>query len=375
MIQNKNIRIVIVGCGFGGLTLSKKLNKLNVEVLLIDKNNYHTFQPLLYQVATGGLEAENIVYPLRKIFRKYKNVFFRMAEVLSVNESEKTVRTNIGDISYDYLVLAIGSTNNFFNFEQVKDKILPLKSLTDAFNLRSSIMHNLECSLIIENIQDQEEIINIAIIGGGPTDLELAGAIAEMKKYVLPLDFPELDLSRMHLYLFEASSRLLNVMSENASEHGLRYLENLGFSVKISTLVKSYDGRQHILENGETFRTDTVIWTAGVKAAKIDGLGQDNYLPNGRLQIDTHNNLINNRNIFAIGDVAACISDDHPNGLPMLAPVAIQQAKQLAINFKLLLVEKSLIPFLYKNKGVMATIGRKRAVVDFPKWKFQGWFA
>jgi NADH dehydrogenase len=375
MSRNKTPRIVIVGCGFGGLTLAKKLSKLKVEVILIDKNNYHTFQPLLYQVATGGLEAENIVHPIRKIFRKHKNVIFRMAEVISVIDSENKVQTNIGDIPYDYLVLAMGSTNNYFNFEPVRDKLFPLKSLTDALNLRSIIMQNLERSLVIENAGDQEETVNVAIIGGGPAGLEMAGAIAEMKKFVLPLDFPELDLSRMHIVLFEASRRLLSVMSENASEHAFRYLKNMGVTIKLSTLVKSYDGNRLMLEDGETFRTETVIWTAGVKAIKITGLDQENYLPNGRLRIDEYNKLKNKQNVFAIGDAAARIDDDHPGGLPMLAPVAIQQAEQLAINIRLLLAGKPLIPFAYKNKGVMATIGRKRAVADFHGWEFQGWFA
>jgi len=368
-------KIVIVGCGFGGLTLAKKLSKLNVHILLIDKNNYHTFQPLLYQVATGGLEAENIAYPIRKIFRRYKNVFFRMAEVFSVNEAEKKVITNIGSITYDYLVLAIGSTNNYFNFEKVKNKILPLKSLTDAFNIRSFIMQNLERSLLVKNVEDQEEVVNVAVIGGGPAGIEVAGAIAEMKKYVLPLDFPELNLSRMHIFLFEAAPRLLSVMSDEASKHAFKYLKDLGVIIKISTHVKDYDGSQLFLEDGKSFRTDTVIWTAGVKPVKISGLKQTSFLPGDRLKIDEYNRLIDSSNIFALGDVAACISEGYPRGLPMLAPVAMQQAKHLANNFKLLLSENPLIPFIYKNKGVMATIGRKRAVVDLPRWRFQGIFA
>jgi NADH:quinone reductase (non-electrogenic) len=373
--QSIQTKIVIVGCGFGGLTLAKKLSKLDVKIVLIDKNNYHTFQPLLYQVATGGLEAENIVYPVRKIFRKYKNVFFRMAEVKAVNDEEKKIITNIGDITYDYLVLSAGSTNNFFNFEPVKDKILPLKTLTDAFNLRSFIMFNLERSLNIENAQEQEDLINIAIIGGGPAGLELAGSIAEMKKSVLPLDFPELDLSRMHICLFEAAPHLLNVMSEEASEHAYKYLDKMGVIIKLSTKVKSFNGKQLMLENGDTFMTETVIWTAGVKATRISGLMEESYLPNGRLHVNEYNRLLKSQNIFALGDIAANPDPENLNGLPMLAPVAIQQADQLALNFKNLLTGKKLIPFKYKNKGLMATIGRKRAVVDLPNWKFQGLIA
>jgi NADH:ubiquinone reductase (H+-translocating) len=372
---NKTPRIVILGCGFGGLTLAKELSKLKVEILVVDKHNYHTFQPLLYQVATGGLEADNIVYPVRKIFRKMNNVFFRMAEVISVDEKEKMVRTSIGNLSYDYLVLAMGSTNNYFDFEPVKDQLLTLKSLTDAYNIRSQLMQNLERALIIENPQKQEEAINVAIIGGGPAGLELAGAIAEMKKYVLPRDFPELNLSRMHIYLFEAAPRLLSGMSNKAANHAYKYLEKLGIIIKTSALVKNYDGSLLILENGESIKADTAIWTAGVKPVMIAGIEQDGYLSGKRLQVDEFNRLAGSHHIFAIGDLAAHGSESHPKGLPMLAPVAIQQAKHLAKNFKLLLSGKSLVPFVYKDKGVMATIGRKRAVVDLPKWKFQGLFA
>ena len=368
-------QIVIVGCGFGGITLAKQLSKLKVNITIIDKNNYHTFQPLLYQVATGGLEAENIAYPVRKIFRRHKNIIFRMAEVISVNESEKKVVTTSGSISYDYLVLAIGSTNNYFNFETIKNKLLPLKSLTDALNMRSLLMQNLERSLTILNREEQEEAVNVAIIGGGPAGLEIAGAIAEMKKYVLPLDFPELDLDRMHIYLFEASTRLLSGMSDKASENAYKYLEKTGVIIKTATRVKSFDGKQLFLENGESFRTDTVIWTAGVKPVKISGLKETSYLKSERLCIDEYNRVVESNNIFALGDVAACITEEHPKGLPMLAPVAIQQAKHLAENLKLLLSEKTMQPFVFKNKGVMATIGRKRAVVDLPKWKFHGFFA
>jgi len=373
--RNRDPRIIIVGCGFGGLTLAKELSRYNVEILLLDKHNYHTFQPLLYQVATGGLEADNIVYPVRKIFRKKQRVFFRMAEVISINETEDMVHTTIGNLSYDYLVLAMGSTNNYFDFEPVKDRLLTLKSLTDAFNIRSQIMQNLERALIIENPQELEETINVAIIGGGPAGLELAGAIAEMKRYVLPKDFPELDLSRMHIYLYEASPRLLSVMSGEASDHAYRYLENLGIIIKTSTRVKSYDGSQLLLENGDNIRADTVIWTAGVKPVFISGIEQEGYSAGRRLQVDSYNRLIGSNHIFAIGDVAACSSESHPKGLPMLAPVAIQQAIHLSMNFRRLFSGKHLVPFSYKDKGVMATIGRKRAVVDLPKWKFQGLFA
>jgi len=373
--QSKTPRILIVGCGFAGLTLAKKLSRLEVEVLVLDKHNYHLFQPLLYQVATGGLEADNIAYPVRKIFRKMNKVFFRMAEVISIHQQERRVETSIGDLSYDFLVLAMGSTNNYFDFESVKDKLLPLKSLTDAFRIRSQIMQNLERALMIKDPMEQEKAVNVAIIGGGPAGLELAGAIAEMKKYVLPLDFPELNLSRMHIYLFEAAPRLLSAMSEEASEHACKYLENLGVLIKTSTTVKRFDGKQLVLGNGDAVASDTVIWTAGVKPVRIEGIEQEAYLAGKRLQVDAFNRLIGSTDVFALGDAAAASSDSHPRGLPMLAPVAIQQAEHLVKNFRLLISGKPMLPFTYKDKGAMATIGRKRAVVDLPKWKFQGLFA
>jgi len=375
MNQQKRDRVVIVGCGFGGLTLAKKLSKLPLEVLLIDKNNFHTFQPLLYQVATGGLEAENIVYPVRKIFRKHPHVFFRMAEVTSVRVEEKLVTTTIGDITFDYLVMAQGSTDNYFSFESAKHLFFPLKSLSDALNLRNTIMQNLERSLVARNTQEREEAVNIAIVGAGPTGLELAGAIAEMKKYVLPLDFPELDLSIMHIYLFEAAPRILGSMSESASAHALDYLVRLGVELRTTTRVTGYDGHQLLFESGESIPTSTVIWTAGVKALDIKGFPETSYLKNGRLKVDEFNRILNCRDIFAIGDAAAHTNDSFPNGMPMLAPVAIQQAKQLADNLRRLIQGKPMVPFVFRDKGVMATIGRKRAVADLRGWKLHGMFA
>lgn len=375
MNQKKRDRLVIIGCGFGGLALAKKLSMLPLEILVIDKNNFHTFQPLLYQVATGGLEAENIVYPVRKIFRKHPRIFFRMAEVTSVRVEEKLVTTTIGEIAFDYLVMAQGSTDNYLSFEPDKHLFFPLKSLSDALNLRSKIMQNLERSLVTRNYQEREEAVNIAIVGAGPTGLELAGAIAEMKKYVLPLDFPELDLSIMHIYLFEAAPRILGSMSESASAHALDYLVRLGVELKTETRVTGYDGHQLLFESGESILTSTVIWTAGVKAMEIKGFPGTSYLKNGRLKVDEFNRVLNCRDIFAIGDAAAHASDSFPKGMPMLAPVAIQQAKQLAGNIGRLIQGKPMVPFAFRDKGVMATIGRKRAVADLRSWKLHGLFA
>ncbi|SFW19944.1 NAD(P)/FAD-dependent oxidoreductase [Cellulophaga fucicola] len=367
-------RVVVIGAGFGGITIAKAFKNKNVDVRLIDQNNYHNFQPLMYQIATGGLEPDSIAYPVRRIFRGYKNVTFRMANVVSVNPETKELETSIGTINYDYLVIATGSQNNFFNFEPIKDELLTLKSIPDALNLRSYIFQNLEKALAKKDKEPLDEILNIAIVGGGPAGLELAGALAEMKKHVLPKDFPDLDISKMSINLYEASPNLLNAMSKEASAKSLTYLTNLGVNVHLNSRVSSYKDNKLEIDD-KSFYTDTVIWTAGVKAAPIDGLPNDSIIRGNRIAVDKYNRILQTDNIFAIGDVAAHISNEEPNGLPMLAPVAQQQGTHLAKNIINLCDNKPLQPFEYKNKGVMATIGRKKAVVDLPKWKFQGTFA
>lgn len=367
-------RVVVIGAGFGGITIAKAFKNKNVDVRLIDQNNYHNFQPLMYQIATGGLEPDSIAYPVRRIFRGYKNVTFRMANVVSVNPVTKELETSIGTINYDYLVIATGSQNNFFNFEPIKEELLTLKSIPDALNLRSYIFQNLEKALAKKDKEPLDEILNIAIVGGGPAGLELAGALAEMKKHVLPKDFPDLDISKMSINLYEASPNLLNAMSKEASAKSLTYLTNLGVNVHLNSRVSSYKDNKLEIDD-KNFYTDTVIWTAGVKAAPIDGLPNDSIIRGNRIAVDKYNQVLQTDSIFAIGDVAAHISDEEPNGLPMLAPVAQQQGTHLAKNIINLCDNKPLQPFKYKNKGVMATIGRKKAVVDLPKWKFQGTFA
>ncbi|WP_228851441.1 NAD(P)/FAD-dependent oxidoreductase [Aegicerativicinus sediminis] len=368
-------KIVIVGSGFGGLELAKSLKNKEGQVLVIDRNNYHNFQPLLYQVATGGLEPDSIAYPIRRVFRNNKNISFRMAEVKSVDIDKSSVETSIGEFQYDYLVIATGSTNNFFNFEPQKDKLLTLKTVPDALNMRSYIFQNLEKALAKDRDESIEEIMNIAIVGGGPAGIELAGALAEMKHYVIPKDFPDLDTSRMSINLYEAAPKLLAVMSEEASQKSLEYLKKLGVSVFLNAKVASYDGTTVKMEDGTTFDTDTVIWTAGVKASPIEGLPKDSLVGGNRISVDKINRVKGTKNIFAIGDVAACVTDENPKGLPMLAPVAQQQGRLLAKNIIRLVNKEEPEEFSYFNKGMMATVGRNKAVVDLPKWKFQGFFA
>ena len=367
-------KVIIIGAGFGGIALAKALHKKPYEVLLLDKNNYHTFQPLLYQVATGGLEPDSIAYPVRRILRGFKNVHFQMAEVLTIELNTQIVKTTVGTFNYDFLVIATGSTNNFFNFNPVSDFLLPLKSMANALNIRSFIMQNFEQIIAADDSDEQTELMNIAIIGGGPAGIEMAGALAEMKHYVLPKDFPQIDFNNMTISLFEAAPKLLSNMSNAASKNALKYLQKLGIDVKLDSRVKDYDSHTVLLEDGSKFQTNTVIWTAGVKANLINGIPNEVLLA-GRIAVNEFNQVKGFENIFAIGDVAACVDKDNPKGLPMLAPVAMQQADLLAKNMVRLAKDKDLKPFKYVDKGVMATVGRNKAVVDLPKWKFSGPFA
>ncbi len=371
----KKHKIVIIGAGFGGITLATSLKNKNVEILLIDQNNYHNFQPLMYQIATGGLEPYSIAYPVRRIFRNRKNVRFRMTKVKSVDIDAKHIITPVGNFSYDYLIIATGSKNNFYDFEAIKKTLFPLKSIPDALNMRSFIFQNLEKSLTKQADESLEEILNIAVVGGGPAGIELAGALAEMKQFVIPKDFPDLDTSKLSINLYQSSPRLLKAMSEEASKKSLEYLKNLGVNVFLNSRVTNYIGDEIKLSDGSSFKTDTLIWTAGVKGAPIKGLPKNAIVDGNRILVDSFNKVMHTESIFAIGDVASHVTEENPKGLPMLAPVAKQQGKLLAKNIIQLIHHKPMHHFEYKNRGVMATVGRKKAVVDLPKWQFQGSFA
>jgi len=366
-------RIVIIGGGFGGLALLKALKNSVFQVALIDKNNYHTFQPLLYQVATGGLEADSIAFPLRKIVRKYPNLFFRMAEVQAVDTTTKKVITSIGELHYDYLVIATGSEPNYHNFENIKDKLFVMKSVPQALDLRSYLLQNFEAASTALSEENIEEMLNVVIVGGGPTGVELAGALAEMRKYILYKDYPELDFSRMHIHLFESADRLLAAMSTSASSKAYQFLEEMGVIIHLNCLVKNYDGVTVVCdENDGTIISDTVIWTAGVKGKPLAGL-EKALVPGNRYKVDSSMQLSEYRDVFAIGDVAAMVSNDLPKGHPMLASVADQQATFLASVF--LQKKHRSAAFHFKDIGNMATIGRNKAVADFGRFKFQGPFA
>ncbi|RYG20677.1 MAG: NAD(P)/FAD-dependent oxidoreductase [Chitinophagaceae bacterium] len=368
-------KIVIVGGGFGGIELAKKLRNDKVEVIILDKHNYHTFQPLLYQVATGGLEADSIAFPIRKIFKGQKNLTFRVTEVEKVIPEENKLLTTIGEVTYDYLVIATGSTSNFFGQAEIERNAMPMKSIPEALNLRSLILQNLEASLIAEDMESEAKLLNFIIVGGGPTGVETAGAIAELKKHVLKNDYPELDIHRVNIYLIEGSPELLGPMSKQSQVKSQEFLEELGVTVYTNARVQSYDGNLLTLADGRSILSATVIWSAGVKGVVIDGLKPECTVRGNRLKVDQINRVECYENIYAIGDVAAMITDETPNGHPGVAPAAIQQGKLLAKNLMRIIEKKPTENFKYFDKGAMATVGRNRAVVDINRIHFQGIFA
>ena len=374
-------RVVIIGGGFGGMNVALKLKNSPYQVVLIDKQNYHTFQPLLYQVATGGLDATSIAYPLRKLLRKIPNAFYRMTEVLNIDTQNKFVQTEIGNLKYDILVIATGSTTNFFNLpEDSTVQMKSLKSIPEALEIRSYITENFEQVLLEKEPESIQSYINIAIVGGGPTGVELAGAIGEMKNRMLPRDYPEIDFSKMTVHLFEATGHVLGPMSEVSQQRALKYLEKFGVQVHLNTAVESYENHVLTLADGKKLDTKTVIWTAGVKGAPITGLPQDTYLRNGRILVNRFNEVQGLKDVYAIGDIACMVTDKIKRGHPMVAPVAIQQGELLAQNLIRLEEGLPIKEFEYFDKGSMATVGRDKAVVDFPGKKvslggFIAWIA
>jgi NADH:ubiquinone reductase (H+-translocating) len=368
-------KVVVIGGGFGGIELAKHLVGEDIEVLMLDKHNYHTFQPLLYQVATGGLEADSIAFPLRKIFDGQKNFRFRIAEVTRINPDKNTVDTTIGEIAYDYLVIATGSTTNFFGNKQTEHYAMPMKSIPEALNLRSMLIQNLEEALLQPTKEAREPYLNFVIVGGGPTGVELSGAIAELRNHILCKDYPELKREEMQVYIVEGLPKVLQVMSEQSSEKSTKFLEKLGVNVLTNTMVKEYNGNEITFGDGRKIRTHNVIWSAGVMGQVIDGVPKEAILKGNRIQTDEINRVKGYHNIFAIGDVAAVITDKTPKGHPGVAPVAIQQGKHLAKNLIHLIKNETTEPFKYFDKGSMATIGRNKAVVDIGKIHFQGFFA
>lgn len=365
-------QVVIIGGGFAGLQLAKNIDTNEFEVLMLDSVNHHQFQPLFYQVAAAQLEPSSISFPFRKIFQKRKGVRIRMAEVSAIHPEEKTISTDIGSFSYDYLVIATGCKTNYFGNKEIERATLPLKSTRDAIRVRNRIIRNFE--EIISTEQPAEALYNIVIVGAGPTGVELSGAFAEMKKHILPKDYSEIDSNKVRIILVEGSAKTLGNMSELAQKTSLSYLQKLGVEVVLNAFVKSYDDNKLILSNGNSIETANVIWAAGVKGNVISGLSEE-VVVNNRYTVDDFNKVKNYENIYALGDIAMMTSEKYPKGHPQVANVAINQAKNLAKNFTKQLEGKALIPFVYHDKGSMATVGKYKAAVDLPFWSFKGFFA
>jgi NADH dehydrogenase len=368
-------RVIIVGGGFAGLKLARKLEKNNFQVVLFDRHNYHQFQPLFYQVATAGLEPSAIAFPLRKIFQSTDNLHVRVAMVEEIDPEEKMIYTSIGSLSYDYLVLAIGADTNYFGNEQIRRHAIPMKSLPEALSLRNSLLSNYEEALNATDPHTIESLLNVVIVGAGPTGVELAGAIAEMKKFILPKDYPELDFSRMKVYLLEGTGQVLPGYSEKASHKANEYLKELGVEVRLNAMVTDYDGEEVNLKDGTTLPSQSVIWAAGVKANEIPGLPEDAYGKARRLVVDRANRVRGQKYIFSLGDQAYMETEKYPKGHPQVAQVALQQAALLAKNLPRMIAGESTEDFEYTDKGSLATIGRNRAVADLPGMRFQGFFA
>ncbi|WP_036155772.1 NAD(P)/FAD-dependent oxidoreductase [Maribacter forsetii] len=369
-------RIVIIGGGFGGVSLAKKLSKQEVQVVLIDKNNYHTFQPLLYQVSTGGLEPDSIAYPLRKVLIGYDNFYFRLAKVDHIDAAGKKVNTNIGDISFDYLVVATGSETNFFGNKEIEKNAMSMKSIPQSLNLRSLILENFEQALLTDDYHERDALMNFVIVGGGPTGVELAGALAEIKKGILPKDYPDLDTRRAQINIVQGGDCLLPGFSAQASKKAEDFLEKLGVQVWKGVRVTGYNGKTVTTLTDLKFNSAAVVWAAGVKGAGIKGLDAEGVIVGGnRINVNEYNQVIGHPNIFAIGDIACMSTEDNPRGHPMVAQPAIQQGKLLGENLIKLFENKPMKPFVYNDKGSMATIGRNKAVCDIKKFRFQGVFA
>jgi NADH dehydrogenase len=374
------MKVVIVGAGFGGLRLARKLNNRPGfdEVILLDKFNYHQFQPLFYQVATAALDPSNISFPLRKAFHGSRNVRIKITELKEVMLGEKKVRTETEVISYDVLVLATGADTNFFGNQQLMANAFPMKSTIEALQIRHRLIQNLEDALLTKNKEDLQRLLNIVIVGGGPTGVEVAGALAEMKRHSLPKDYPDLDFSKMSIYLLEGGDRVLATMSSKSSDDACRYLHKLGVTVMNKSVMKDFDGTNVTLADGKTIPTNTVIWAAGIKGNVPEGIDKSIVVRGNRIKVDRQNRVLGYGDVYAIGDLAAMETPLWPNGHPQVASVAIQQADLLADTLKRIERKSTkFYEFEYHDKGSMATVGRNLAVVDIPKPKlhFRGLLA
>lgn len=368
-------RIVIIGAGFGGLKLAQKLIGSGFQIVIIDKNNYHQFQPLFYQVATAGIEPSSILFPLRKIFQKQKDVYIRVAEVYSIDTKKKEIQTSLETVWYDYLVISTGANSNFFGMNEMEEFAIPMKSASEAMAMRNRLLQSFEKAVTLRDQNARKALLNIIVVGGGPTGVEVAGAIAEMKKFVLPKDYPDLNFDLMQITLIEGSPAILGGMSKHASEKALYYLQKTGIKVMLNTRVKNFDGSILTYDDDKIIETKTVIWAAGISGNVPDGFNDELICRGNRILVDEYNRIKGYDDIFAIGDVACMPTNGYPNGHPQVAQVAIQQGKNLAQNFLWMKKKDILKPFKYIDRGSMATIGRNLAVADLSFIKFSGFIA
>ena len=377
--RNQKKRVVIVGGGLGGLRLAEDLLGADMQVVLVDKNNFHQFPPLIYQIASAGIDPSSISFPFRQIFRKQKDFYFRMAEARMVDTEKKILQTSIGKIDYDYIVFAAGTTTNFFGNKNIEEWAMPMKTVSEAMGLRNALLSNLERALTCATEEERQELLNVVIVGGGATGVEIAGALSEMKRYVIPYDYPDMDASLMHIHLIEAGNRLLAGMSEQSSRKAYDFLTSMGVNIQFGKMVTDYRDHKVVMKDGSEIATRTFLWVSGVKANQVAGIDGDHLGRGARIVVDAYNRVPGLDGVFAIGDQCLLTSDAaYPGGHPQVAQVAIQQAKNLARNLRRIASgegEESLTPFAYNNLGSMATVGRNKAVVEIGKLRSQGFFA
>ena len=377
--RNQKKRVVIVGGGLGGLRLAEDLLGADMQVVLVDKNNFHQFPPLIYQIASAGIDPSSISFPFRQIFRKQKDFYFRMAEARMVDTEKKILQTSIGKIDYDYIVFAAGTTTNFFGNKNIEEWAMPMKTVSEAMGLRNALLSNLERALTCATEEERQELLNVVIVGGGATGVEIAGALSEMKRYVIPYDYPDMDASLMHIHLIEAGNHLLAGMSEQSSRKAYDFLTSMGVNIQFGKMVTDYRDHKVVMKDGSEIATRTFLWVSGVKANQVAGIDGDHLGRGARIVVDAYNRVPGLDGVFAIGDQCLLTSDAaYPGGHPQVAQVAIQQAKNLARNLRRIASgegEASLTPFAYNNLGSMATVGRNKAVVEIGKLRSQGFFA